>query len=167
MLHLKNKSRDSICAKHSLVNSPVNIKPVNIKPVDAEGLEGLYHPVDAEGLEEFGPKVKENDAWRILAIYHTLQSTYTVPKIEKIYTIPEEHKHSPWKEYMSFPPLLHSIEKKCNELLPGIYVAQPYGKLCYAWFTDVCTVIDRTTKKQWTIPIVFEPCLKGTIVSGV
>ena len=68
---------------------------------------------------------------------------------------------------MSFPPLLHSIEKKCNELLPGIYVAQPYGKLCYAWFTDVCTVIDRTTKKQWTIPIVFEPCLKGTIVSGV
>ena len=70
MLHLKNKSRDSICAKHvdaDLVNSPVNIKPVNIKPVntnpvDAEGLaEGLY-PVDAEGLEEFGPKVKENDA---------------------------------------------------------------------------------------------------------
>ena len=60
MLHLKNKSRDSICAKHvdaDLVNSPVNIKPV-----DAEGLEGLYHPVDAEGLEEFGPKVKENDA---------------------------------------------------------------------------------------------------------
>ena len=28
-------------------------------------------------------------------LYHTLQSTYTVPKIEKIYTIPEEHKHSP------------------------------------------------------------------------
>ena len=65
MLHLKNKSRDSICAKHvdaDLVNSPVNIKPVNTNPVDAEGLaEGLY-PVDAEGLEEFGPKVKENDA---------------------------------------------------------------------------------------------------------
>ena len=68
---------------------------------------------------------------------------------------------------MSFPPLLHSIEKKCNELLSGIYVAQPHGKLCYAWFTDVCTLIDRTTKKQWTIPIVFDSCLKGTIVSGV
>jgi len=70
MLHPKNKSHDSICAKHvdaDLVNSPVNIKPVNTNPVDAEGLaEGLYHPVDAEGLaeglEEFGPKVKENDA---------------------------------------------------------------------------------------------------------
>jgi hypothetical protein len=68
---------------------------------------------------------------------------------------------------MSFPPLLHSIEKKCNELLPGIYVAQPHGKLCYAWFTDVCTIIDRTTKKQWTVPVAFEPCLQGTIVSGV
>ena len=69
---------------------------------------------------------------------------------------------------MSFPPLLHSIEKICHQLpTSGIYVAQPHGKLCYAWFTDVCTVIDRTTKKQWTIPIVFEPCLKGTIVSGV
>jgi hypothetical protein len=57
MLHPKNKSHDSICAKHvdaDLVNSPVNIKPVNTNPVDAEGL--------AEGLEEFGPKVKENDA---------------------------------------------------------------------------------------------------------
>ena len=68
---------------------------------------------------------------------------------------------------MSFPPLLHSIEKKCNELLPGIYVAQPYGKLCYAWFTDVCTIIDRTSKKQWTVSVTFEPCLQGTIVSGV
>ena len=68
---------------------------------------------------------------------------------------------------MSFPPLLHSIEKKCNELLTGIYVAQPYGKLCYAWFTDVCTFIDRSSKKQWTVPVVFDPCLKGTIVSGV
>jgi hypothetical protein len=68
---------------------------------------------------------------------------------------------------MSFPPLLHSIEKKCNELLPGIYVAQPYGKLCYAWFTDVCTLIDRTTKKQWTVPVTFDTCLKDTIVSGV
>lgn len=68
---------------------------------------------------------------------------------------------------MSFPPLLHSIEKKCNELLSGIYVAQPYGKLCYAWFTDVCTFIDRTSKKQWTVPVGFDPCLKGTIVSGV
>lgn len=68
---------------------------------------------------------------------------------------------------MSFPPLLHSIEKKCNELLSGIYVAQPYGKLCYAWFTDVCTFIDRTSKKQWTVPVVFDPCLKGTIISGV
>jgi hypothetical protein len=68
---------------------------------------------------------------------------------------------------MSFPPLLHSIEKKCNELLSGIYVAQPYGKLCYAWFTDVCTFIDRSSKKQWTVPVVFDPCLKGTIVSGV
>jgi hypothetical protein len=27
-------------------------------------------------------------------LYHYLQYTYTVPKIEKIYTIPEEHKHS-------------------------------------------------------------------------
>ena len=74
MLHLKNKSRDSICAKHVDAEGlyPVDTKPVNIKPVDAEGLyhpvdaEGLYHPVDAEGLaeglEEFGPKVKENDA---------------------------------------------------------------------------------------------------------
>ena len=68
---------------------------------------------------------------------------------------------------MSFPPLLHSIEKKCNELLPGIYVAQPYGKLCYAWFTDVCTFIDRTTKKQWIVPVTFDTCLKDTIVSGV
>lgn len=68
---------------------------------------------------------------------------------------------------MSFPPLLHSIEKKCNELLPGIYVAQPYGKLCYAWFTDVCTIIDRTSKKQWSVSVAFEPCLQGTIVSGV
>ena len=54
MLHPKNKSHDSICAKHvdaDLVNSPVDIKPVNTNPVDAEGLEGLYHPVDAEGLK--------------------------------------------------------------------------------------------------------------------
>jgi len=27
-------------------------------------------------------------------LYYYLQSTYTVPKIEKIYTIPEEHKHT-------------------------------------------------------------------------
>jgi len=68
---------------------------------------------------------------------------------------------------MSFPPLLHSVEKICYQLPEiGIYVAQPYGKLCYAWFTDMCTFIDRTTKKQWTLPIVFDSCLSGTIVSG-
>ena len=68
---------------------------------------------------------------------------------------------------MSFPSLLHSIEKICHQLPEiGIYVAQPYGKLCYAWFTDMCTLIDRTTKKQWTLPIVFDSCLSGTIVSG-
>lgn len=69
---------------------------------------------------------------------------------------------------MSFPPLLHSIEKICHQLpTSGIYVAQPHGKLCYAWFTDVCTLIDRTTKKQWTVPVTFDPCLANTIVSGV
>ena len=69
---------------------------------------------------------------------------------------------------MSFPPLLHSIEKICHQLpTSGIYIAQPYGKLCYAWFTDVCTIIDRTTKKQWTVPVSFDPCLSGTIVSGI
>lgn len=69
---------------------------------------------------------------------------------------------------MSFPPLLHSIEKICHQLpTSGIYIAQPHGKLCYAWFTDVCTLIDRTTKKQWTVLVVFDPCLKNTIVSGV
>ena len=68
---------------------------------------------------------------------------------------------------MSFPILLHSIEKICTQLpTSGIYVAQPYGKLCYAWFTDVCTLMDRTTKKQWTVPVVFDSCLHGTIVSG-
>ena len=67
---------------------------------------------------------------------------------------------------MSFPILLHSIEKICTQLpTSGIYVAQPYGKLCYAWFTDVCTLMDRTTKKQWTVPVVFDSCLSGTIVS--
>jgi len=69
---------------------------------------------------------------------------------------------------MSFPSLLHSIEKICNQLPnSGVYVAEPHGKPCYAWFTDVCTIIDRTTKKQWTVPVIFDPCLHGTIVSGV
>jgi hypothetical protein len=27
-------------------------------------------------------------------LYYYLQTTYTIPKIEKIYTIPEEHKHT-------------------------------------------------------------------------
>ena len=69
---------------------------------------------------------------------------------------------------MSLPSLLHPIEKICNQLpTSGIYVAQPCGKLCYAWFTDVCTIIDRTTKKQWTVAVTFDSCLSGTIVSGI
>lgn len=68
---------------------------------------------------------------------------------------------------MSLPPLSHPIEKISTQLLNGIYVAQPCGKLCYAWFTDVCILIDRTTKKQWTVPVEFDPCLSGTIVSGI
>ncbi len=69
---------------------------------------------------------------------------------------------------MSLPILLHPIEKTIHIMptLPGIYLAQPYGKLCYAWFTDSCTLIERSSKKQWTVPVKFDPCLSGTIVSG-
>ena len=69
---------------------------------------------------------------------------------------------------MSLPILLHPIEKTIYTMptLPGIYLAQPYGTLCYAWFTDSCTLINRSSKKQWTVPVVFDPCLSGTIVSG-
>jgi hypothetical protein len=76
-------------------------------------------------------------------------------------------KHIVGDTSMSFPTLHHPIEKICTQLpTSGTYIAQPYGKLCYAWFTDSCTLIDRHTKKQWKVPVVFDSCIAGTIVSG-
>lgn len=74
---------------------------------------------------------------------------------------------------MELPHIVHLPEKIVYKLPEGdcVYVAQPYGKQCYAWFTQTsagptCILIDRRTKKQWNIPIEFDPSLCGTLFYG-
>jgi hypothetical protein len=70
---------------------------------------------------------------------------------------------------MEFPKIIHPREKmvyKLPELNDCIYLAHPYGKQCYAWFTGkVCYLVDRQTKKQFTIQVDFDS-LDGTILFG-
>lgn len=66
-------------------------------------------------------------------------------------------------------PICHPIEKiiyVMPSLTDCVYVAQPYGKQCYAWFTEICTMIDRRTKKQTVPKVDFMPELNGTVISG-
>lgn len=70
---------------------------------------------------------------------------------------------------MDIPPVTLPHEKivyKLPDLTDCVYVAQPFGKQCYAWFTTECMFTDRRTKKQWTTPISFDPSLCGTLISG-
>lgn len=71
---------------------------------------------------------------------------------------------------MDIPNVVHPHEKiiyKLPELDDCIYIAQPFGKLCYAWFTKTeCIFIDQRTKKQSTMQVSFDPLLCGTLLSG-
>jgi hypothetical protein len=66
-------------------------------------------------------------------------------------------------------PICHPIEKivyTIPNLTDCVYVAQPYGKQCYAWFTDKCIFIDRRSKRQTIVPVDFMPEMNGTVLSG-
>jgi hypothetical protein len=66
-------------------------------------------------------------------------------------------------------PICHPIEKNVYtmpNLTDCVYVAQPYGKQCYAWFTDKCMFIDRRSKKQTIVTVDFLPEMNGTVISG-
>lgn len=64
-------------------------------------------------------------------------------------------------------PQHEKIVYKLPELTDCVYVAQPFGKQCYAWFTKTeCIFIDQRTKKQWTVQVTFDPILCGTYLSG-
>jgi len=71
---------------------------------------------------------------------------------------------------MDLPHVTHPHEKivyKLPELKDCIYIAQPFGKQCYAWFTkSECTFIDRTTKKKWVPKLSFDPTICDTLLSG-
>lgn len=70
---------------------------------------------------------------------------------------------------MDIPVVTHPIEKiiyKLPDSPPSMYVAQPYGKLCYAWFTHNCTFVDRRSKHSWTVQMDFDPELSGTLLYG-
>ena len=68
---------------------------------------------------------------------------------------------------MEFPPFVRLPEKIVyREPEAGIYIAQPFGKQCYVWFTDDCYMVDIHKRNKTVIPISFDPELKGTIVLG-
>jgi hypothetical protein len=70
---------------------------------------------------------------------------------------------------MEIPHVTHPHEKivyKLPELNDCIYVAQPFGKQCYAWFTNNgCIFSDRRTKRQWSSNVPFDPSICGTLLS--
>lgn len=68
---------------------------------------------------------------------------------------------------MEFPPFVRLPEKMVyREPEPGVYIAQPFGKQCYVWFTDQAYMVDIHKRNKTPIPIQFDPELKGTIVLG-
>ena len=73
---------------------------------------------------------------------------------------------------MELPPFVHVPEKIVHTLPESdFYIAQPYGKQCYAWFTRTssgltCLLIDRRSKKQSVLPLVFDDALCGTLLYG-
>lgn len=70
---------------------------------------------------------------------------------------------------MDIPHVTPSHEKivyKLPNLTNCVYVAQPFGKQCYAWFTTECRFADRVTKKQWSSSISFDSSLSKTLISG-
>jgi hypothetical protein len=69
----------------------------------------------------------------------------------------------------TIPVITHPLEKtvyKMPELTDCIYVSQPYGKQYYIWFTHECLLVERRTKKEFRLPIEFDPLLTGTILYG-
>jgi hypothetical protein len=69
----------------------------------------------------------------------------------------------------SIPHAIHPLEKtvyKMPNLTDCVYVAQPYGKQYYLWFTTECTLVERRTKKETVLPITFDPVLAGTMIYG-
>jgi hypothetical protein len=69
---------------------------------------------------------------------------------------------------MELPPFVRLPEKMVYKEPPeGVYIAQPFGKQCYVWFTEEgCFMVDIHKKKRWPIKMNFDPVLKGTIVLG-
>ena len=68
---------------------------------------------------------------------------------------------------MEFPPFVRLPEKMVyREPESGVYIAQPFGKQCYVWFTDQCYMVDMHKKKKTPLDITFDPELTGTIVLG-
>ena len=70
---------------------------------------------------------------------------------------------------MELPPFVRLPEKMVykepTEL--GVYIAQPFGKQCYVWFTEEgCFMVDIHKKKRWPIKVDFSPEICGTIVLG-
>jgi hypothetical protein len=68
---------------------------------------------------------------------------------------------------MEFPPFVRLHEKMVyKDPGPGVYIAQPFGKQCYVWFTDHCYMVDIQRKHKNIISIKFDPSLQGTLVLG-
>jgi len=70
---------------------------------------------------------------------------------------------------MTLPAVSHPIEKiiyKLPDSLDCLFVAQPHGKQCYAWFTNDCTFVDRRYKHSWKVQMDFDPVLSGTLLYG-
>ena len=70
----------------------------------------------------------------------------------------------------SIPQAIHPPEKtvyKLPTLTDCIYVAQPYGKQYYLWFTTTeCFLVERRTKKETSVSLVFDSALAGTMLYG-
>jgi hypothetical protein len=68
---------------------------------------------------------------------------------------------------MEFPPFVRTHEKMVyKDPGEGVYIAQPFGKQCYVWFTDICQMVDIHRRNKNPISIQFDPELKGTLVLG-
>jgi hypothetical protein len=68
---------------------------------------------------------------------------------------------------MEFPPCVRTHEKMVyKDPGEGVYIAQPFGKQCYVWFTDICQMVDIHRRNKNPISIQFDAELKGTLVLG-
>lgn len=100
-----------------------------------------------------------------------LNKYFILKKIYPIYWITLKNLHKRFLLYlpMELPPFVRLPEKMVyrEPSEPGIYIAQPFGKQCYVWFTSEGSfMVDIHKKKKWPVSISFEPELINTVVLG-